>query len=241
MECYSCGNEYDRIAAHWSRGSCSHPSFTEKQKNVIKGILMGDGTIDDKFDDRRNPRFKLYITNLEYAKYVYDVFENLATQEPYIHMTSEELAETRNELSSSTNPNDYKTQYKLQTISHPELDEFQQWYSTGEKVFPKQLELNPIILKHWYVCDGSFNNNGHRFYTEIHLSNERENKDKIEGYFKDIGIEVDRWRDDKVEGRYKTSIIFNKGKSEKLFGYMGEPLPGFSYKWPSTNTGSDHT
>jgi hypothetical protein len=64
-------------------------------------------------------------------------------------------------------------------------------------------------------------------------NNQRKNKDKIEKYFQDIGHPVSRWRDTKVrDERYKTSIIFNKKETEELFDYMGEALPGFSYKFP---------
>jgi hypothetical protein len=194
---------------------------------------MGDGTIDDKFDEKRNPRFRLAITNKDYIEFVYSELSNLCTRQPYIHRTAEQLSKNKNPLTDSTDPSNFSTQYKIQTISHPHLENYEDWYKGGKKLFPKDLKLTPTVLKHWYCCDGSFNNNGHRFYTEIHLSNERQNKNKIEKYFENISIPIDRWRDDRQDtGSYKTSIIFNKNKSKKLFNYMGNSLPGFGYKWP---------
>jgi hypothetical protein len=164
---------------------------------------------------------------------VYSELSNLCTRQPYIHRTAEQLSKNKNPLTDSTDPSNFSTQYKIQTISHPHLENYEDWYKGGKKLFPKDLKLTPTVLKHWYCCDGSFNNNGHRFYTEIHLSNERQNKNKIEKYFENISIPIDRWRDDRQDtGSYKTSIIFNKNKSKKLFNYMGNSLPGFGYKWP---------
>jgi hypothetical protein len=30
----------------------------------------------------------------------------------------------------------------------------------------------------------------------------------------------------------KCALVFFADKSEKIFDYIGEPLPGFEYKWP---------
>lgn len=233
MKCHSCGDTFEKIVTHWARSSCNHPSISDEHMEILIGVLMGDGTIYDKFDDNRNPRFRVYMTNREYLEYLSRELNTLTTSNPQIHRTSQELADSYSEFSESNNPDDYKEQYRLQTISHPSLRQLEKWYQSGEKVYPEDLYLSETILKNWYVCDGSFNNNGYRSYIEIHLSNERENKGKIERYFSRIGHPISRWRDDEQEnGHYKTSIIFNKSESNDLFRYMGKPLPGFEYKWP---------
>jgi len=232
MECHDCGDEYNKVSAHWALGDCEYPSFTDKQIEILTGVLMGDGSIGEKFDNKRNPRFRIGNTNLEYLNYLYDKLQPLCTREPVKRRTPEQLAESLSGFSNTSDPADYKAQYSLQTFSHPKLSRFEDWYSTGEKVFPESIELTPTVLKHWFVCDGSYNNNGHRNYIAIHLSNERENKEKIERYFSDIGIPVSRWRDDKQgDGTYKTSIIFNVDETKQLFSYMGDCIPGFEYKW----------
>lgn len=195
---------------------------------------MGDGSVDDKNDSRRNPRLRAAMTTKEYLKYLRDKFPK-TSKDLTVHQTDEQLAKRnhKNSFLQSSNAEDYKTQYKWQTISHPEISQYEEWYSSGEKVWP-EVKLTPTTLKHWYVCDGSFNNNEHRFYVELHCSNERKNKEKIERMFDCAGLEVSRWRDDKQDsGRYKTSAILNNKESEDFFDYIGEPLPGFEYKWPN--------
>jgi hypothetical protein len=156
------------------------------------------------------------------------------TEDPYIHRTAEEAASRDHEksLAVSNDPSNYKDQYKIQTISHPELEQFEAWYKSGKKVWPKEIQLTPTVLKYWYVSDGSFNNNGSRFYVSLHCSNERKNKQKVEGYFTDVGLRPSRWWENKVEETHQAELIFNKEESKEFFDYIGNPLPGFEYKWP---------
>jgi hypothetical protein len=58
----------------------------------------------------------------------------------------------------------------------------------------------------------------------IYTSNEIENKQKIESYFKRSGIPKPvNWMD--------YGMYWDKSDSIELLKYMGEPLPGFEYKW----------
>lgn len=232
MKCNDCGEEYKKITTHWSKSDCSHPEI--KNQELLTGLIMGDATIDDKFDETRNPRLRLTMTNKEYLESLYKKAPYLWTKKPSIHRTSEELASNKHKdsFTESNNPANFKTQYKIQTISHPDLEKYEKWYSTGKKVFPEDLELTPTILKHWYVCDGSYNNNGSRRFLTIHCSNERKNKEKINGMFEEKGFTDFRWREDKTSnGTWRASISFTVEETERLFEYMGNPPKGFDYKW----------
>lgn len=232
MRCKRCGNRYEKITTHWSKSKCNHPEIQHHE--LLQGLLMGDATVDDKFDERRNPRLRLAMTNKDYLDYLYNKMEYLFTREPYVHRTSEELAKNvhENSFTNSKNPQDFKTQYKIQTISHPEIERYEKWYSTGEKVFPEDIELTPTTLKHWYVCDGSYNNNGSRRFLRIHCSNERKNKEKINRMFEEKGFTEFRWREDQTKhGSWRASISFTVKDTEKIFDYMGRSPPGFAYKW----------
>lgn len=195
---------------------------------------MGDGTIDDRNDPRRNPRLRVIMTNKKFLEFLHEKLQPLVTKEPYINRTAEEAAsmDRENSFSMSDDPSNYKDLYKIQTMSHPNLEQFADWYKTGEKVWPETIELSPTVLKYWYVSDGSFNNNAHRSYVSIHCTNERENKKKVEKMFTDVGLRPCRWRDEKKnDGSYKTAIVFNKTETDELFDYMGDCPPGFEYKW----------
>lgn len=62
------------------------------------------------------------------------------------------------------------------------------------------------------------------------MLNEKNNTDKIESYFTTYcGVNKFHW--DESENR--CDLVFTVDTTEKLFDYMGEPLPGFEYKWPN--------
>lgn len=234
MECKQCGKTYQKITSHWALSECDYPKISEELHEVLAGILMGDGTMCDRFDDKRNPRLRITMTNKQYLEELYGNY-SLWTGKPRVHQTAEQLAEKNHENSftDSNDPEDFKTQYHLQTISHPGLERYQKWYNTGKKVFPKDIELSPKTLKHWYVCDGAYNNNGSRRYLSIYCANERKNKEKINRMFEEKGFTDYRWNETKTKtGSWGAAISFTVDETQNLFGYMGEAPKGFEYKWP---------
>ena len=113
-------------------------------------------------------------------------------------------------------------------MSHPELDEYAQWFSSGNKLFPDDVKLTPTVLKHWYCCDGHRIEHSASSAIEIAMTNERENQGKIESMFERAGFEVSNWN---TSGN-RFHARFTVAESMDMWKYMGDPLPSFSYKWP---------
>lgn len=238
--CTHCGNEYQRIANHWSQSSdCSHPSFTDHQREIITGLLMGDGHISRK--DSPNPRVQCNMISENYLQYIdekFGVFGNGV----YLGRTAEESAKQVRErgFNPDAEAADYSDAYMWRSMSHPELQEFSDWYSTGEKVWPKHIELTPTVLKHWYCGDGNWNNSGTNNNIRISMSNEVENTDKVDQLFEAAGLPSPSNYNisERKAGGKRCDAVFTVDQSQKLCQYMGEPLPDFEYKWPQ---GSFHT
>ncbi len=117
--------------------------------------------------------------------------------------------------------------YLMRTRSLPCLNQFCSWYDNGEKRFPDNLNLTPMALKMWYVCDGTkkvdddLTNGSPRL--SIGCSNENDRQEYINNLFDDIGVSP-TWAE-----HYFT---FRCEDSSELWEYMGTPVPGFEYKWP---------
>ena len=173
---------------------------------------MGDGNIHIK--DGRNPSLRINITEREYLEYLSKVFGSMSC-----NITSTELSD-----------DNHSTVYSWRTRNNPNLSQFEEWYSSGEKVFPEHLELTPTVLKHWYACDGNYNTSNNQRRIRISMLNEKNNTDKIESYFTTY-CGVSRFHWDGSENR--CDLVFTVDTTEKIFDYMGEPLPGFEYKWPN--------
>lgn len=230
-----CG-EYEHIGQHWSKGDvCIEPELSENQKEIITGCLMGDGFID--YSDK-NPSFGIILCEEEYLKYIDEIFGILTTGVRMESTAKEKAEENRQRgFRPDADEEDYSDQYILPTRNLEQLSEYADWYSSGEKVFPEEIELTPTTLKHWYVCDGSYSmkEESVRGNIVLSLNNEAGNEDKIESYFEDsVGCSVDYWREYETrEGRIDLSAVFHADTTEELFEYMGSPLPGFEYKWPA--------
>lgn len=95
--------------------------------------------------------------------------------------------------------------------------------------------MTPIVLKHWYVGDGHFSdkNGDHRIM--IAMSNEVENTDKVDNYFKQMNLPTPSNYNIQEQSKSENKrciAVFTRSATEELWEYMGDPLPDFEYKWP---------
>lgn len=215
-ECADCGNNYQMIAGHWVQTSCNPPKISDYQWEVLTGVLMGDGNVR-RVEGGASPHFRCGNTNKEYLEYLDLIFPVLGNGVKHRY-TGEEMKA----LPSSTGDN-YKDVYSWATKSVPELSKLYKWYDSGKKVFPEGLSLTPTVLKNWYVCDGHFCKSEEYVYIGAH--NEKDNTDKLESYFKDAGLPIPRTKNGRIR--------WLKDQSVEVIDYMGDPIPGFGYKWPS--------
>ena len=204
-KCPDCGKDRGKLGTHWVQSkTCKYPELSDKQHDVLTGLLMGDG----------------FVKKTSASQYI---GTQMITRE-YLEYLNREVFPV---LSTTVTQNN-RGHYCWRTRALPELSEYKDWYSSGEKQFPQDIELSPTILKHWYVCDGSKTDTKNTSHIRIGLTNERDNELKIRSYFDSIGVDIQNWAD------YESgcSAIFNAEQSVQLWEYMGEPLAGFEYKWP---------
>ncbi len=233
-ECTQCENKFSRIGTHWVQSDkCTHPELTQYQEEIVVGLLMGDGCIQKA---HKNPRLVVNMVSPNYLQYLDDIFGSRSTGVT-LRRTAEENAKQNRDsgCNKDAKAENYSDLYYWQTRNLPELSKFTEWYETGEKVWPDDIELTPITLKHWYCGDGHYNNSFTQNCIKISMSNEVENTEKVDKMFKRSGLPV--------PSNYNTSgdmcdAQFTVSQSRELLDYMGESLPDFEYKWPkdlSTN------
>lgn len=222
-ECPGCGKRYHYVGSHWSHNESCVPDYTIEQENIIKGLLMGDATLRQR--TKYNPRLVIPSITREYLKFLSDTFGILSTDVRLKADSDYSARKAReNGLDRNATGDSYSDIYSLQLRSNRYLKKYTHWYESGEKVFPEDISLEPRTLKHWFVNDGSLIKDSYRPHLVIVTSNEIENKDKLHKMFNNIGVEIPNFT--------KKSIVFGVDESETLWEYMGEPLPGFKYKWP---------
>lgn len=233
--CDQCGKCFEHIGGHWGsyQTSCKYPKLTDNQKEVVTGLMMGDGSLDRL--SSKNPRIRCSMTAKEYLLHLdREIFPVMGTGVKKVKTAEESMLDNMNRDSgfeSSGNIENYNDIYSWCTRRNENFNEFN-WYKSGEKVFPEDIELTPTILKHWYCGDGTRATTNRNSYIRIAASNESDNKDKINKIFKRAGFSVSNWNEGSGQGHTPAAICFTVDESEKMWHYMGEPLSGFEYKWP---------
>jgi len=207
---------------------CSHPSFTEHQREIITGLLMGDGNINRQ--QNGNHLLECEMVSENYLQHIDDQFGVFGNGVSLKRTAAENAKKSRE---SGFNPNadvaDYHDLYRWRSVCHPELQEFADWYASGKKVWPDTIELTPTVLKHWYCGDGYRNNSGTQNRIEIAMANEVDNKDKVDQIFENVGLPSPS---NYAISESNCKAVFTVNQSHKLWQYMGKPLPDFEYKWP---------
>lgn len=226
-ECVNCGNDYKQLGLHWRGNKCDYPELSKTKKDTLRGLLMGDGCIQKNGE---TAHMVVGNTNQEYLEHLDDQMGYLTTGVK-LDRTAEQQEETARKGGrgfASENP-DFKALYTLTFRTHLFFNRLYEWYESGNKVWPEDIEITPQLLKTFYVCDGGIlkdpRTEGSRPTIQISATNEMENQEKVVEMFDRSGFEV---------GWSGKSIRVSVDESERLWEYMGSPPPGFDYKWPNS-------
>lgn len=214
-ECPSCGEEKEHLGTHITQSaSCEYTNMDQEKKEILIGLLMGDGCISDG-------RYTLAMVNKKFMNYINKKLEPWSCSLSKIRDARENVSMPHGGKS------DTKPVYGFSIRSHPYIKKLESWFYSGKKKFPDGLSLTPKVTKMWYVSDGGLNwNNYHRANVQITSTNEINRRKYIESKIKDIGFDVN------MSGK---TIVFKKTETGDFLNWLGSPPPGFEYKWENEN------
>lgn len=213
--CPDCGGEYEKLGSHLTQSDCEYPDLTDRQREIITGTLMGDADIRND-PGTSKPCYRLRTIQPDYIEYVGDQLQP--------HTSSITVAIERDE---------YDDVWGVRTIRSPVFNEFRAWYDEKTPVYPDDIELTPVVMKHWFACDGTREEYD---AASIKTVNEATSQEKIGAMFERAGIDVGGLHQYTSNGEEKCNIHFGVDEAEELWEYMGEPVPGYEYKWPDRFT-----
>ena len=215
--CREYGLEVDHSINHELR---SVP-FTERQKDILYGTLLGDGYLRPTNGGKSNCSYSLALCHgekqLNYLKWKRKEFENFVTSTGF-----------------AVNARPFKGNaptYAFSTISHPFLKEARSvCYSTNGKkdITAEWMEkISPLALAVWYMDDGSLNK---KYHTIVLCTNSF----SLNGQMLAIGHLRDRFGLHAVlESRRndQTVIRINASESRKFMDIVSPHVPScMSYK-----------
>jgi hypothetical protein len=219
--CPNCGDDFERLGLHWFHGTCPYPQLDREQTQLLTGVLMGDGSIPRTKD---NEVFRLPMINRRFLRW-FDEQMGVMTTGLRIKKTATELARLNREsgFSPRADAEQYHDIYTVWTRTHPYVTKLREWYDSGEKRFPADLELTSRVAAFWYACDGylDFGDWG-RPRAGIKARNEQDRGAFLESLFDATPISPQYQRHE---------LRFSCDDTERLIDWLGDPPPGFEYKW----------
>lgn len=240
VECPSCGSGYKALGGHWT-GSCDPPQLTDYQNELLTGLLMGDGYLRNQ--QNGNSHFNVRVIKKPFLEWLDDQFGALSTG-VRLKRTAEEIAKKNREsgFSSNADADDYHDYWSLQSRTLPELNDWRKnWYDPDHgKCFPENIDLTPTTMKMWFISDWHYNTSDSQNHVECKTSNEALYGDKLKSYFESLPIDpsLNVYHADKYSNGKYLQIRCSVDDTQRLFEYMGSPVPGFEYKWPESYHGS---
>ena len=224
--CEQCGNYFTKLTTHWARSDCSFPEISDRKWQMLKGLLMGDGSIHM---GSTNPCFQWNSINKPFMEWFAGEMGELSSSLKFSH-DAEQSA--RNARKSGFRPDakgvDYHDIYSWYSIRHPAFEEFEDWYYPNGKEYPVDLELTSEAARIWYCGDGYINygQNSVNGYSCFKCSNESHREEFLIRLFEQHGFSPNINGDD---------IQFSVKETKELLQWMGEAPPGFEYKWEHNN------
>ena len=188
--------------------------MSDRQHEILTGLLMGDASARIP---GKNPHITLTVQNEQFIDWVTEELDKLWTGSKSVRYENQ----------------DRTNQYEIRTRTHEIMWEFRDWYESGKKRYPDDLQLTPLIAQMWYACDGNLHwantnrirNSTPRAAVYIGCFNESDRIEWVANLFREHGF--------KVTTPANANIRVATGETPEFLEWIGEPIPGYEYKWES--------
>lgn len=232
VTCHECEEPFERPGYHWSNGSCDYPAIPEDKDFLVRGLMLGDGTLRTHTS---SPFVQTYMINKPFLEWVDNELAWLSTGVS-LYRTGERSAEiSRNNGHPDADDADYHDVYVMQTRTMSQFEEYVSWYAGSDRKQFTNVELTPAVAKVWYACDGSLNWDRRypdsRPHVTIGVKDEYGAMDTVQDMFYDS-----TFMHQPSVGT--NSIRFGVEESAELLDWMGAAPPGFEYKWATDSIAS---
>lgn len=231
IQCPTCDKWFQRLSQHWRKLPNHRPQFTDKQRQIIIGSLLGDGN----YHTNKNTFMWQSMITRPYLEWLQNEFGAFANTIIHAHTPEEKATRDRKRnFNPHATAKNYSHYFTLQLRPHPKLKMCLDWGYTESGVdyhFPDDITLTPLILKIWYVSDGGLHYSNGKFQNiRIRVVSQGHRNEFIESLFHDIGFNVS------VKNEHINILKRDVGA---FLAYIGDPPTdsdaGFKYKWQYEN------
>lgn len=223
MECPRCLEDKDRLGQHWAM-SCDYPELSEYKKNILTGLLMGDGHVPKTHG---NSQMRIRMINKEFLDWLDQELSYLSSGVRFIKSADDSAKQMRD---SGFRPNAKKENYndvwELNTRTHPYITNMRENWYVPEKSFNLDIiDLNKDVIKMWYVTDGYLcDRDGHNPYSAFRMDSQSGTASEISKELSSMGFNNSVRDGGNVIAISPLSTI-------DLLDWIGDAPDGFEYKW----------
>ena len=202
--------------------------ITERQLDIIRGSLLGDGYLPKLRSENHLPWFSCTSSRPEYATWKYAELANLCTRG---------ISTRRRKDGRSGKEH---TAYDVSTACHPQLRGWREtWYPQGIKVVPEDVIqwLTPLCIAVWFMDDGYRENDGRHGNKVYHGRRYFFSTDAFSKFDRHrlVVAFVQRYKlypEFRAISEKKYRLAFNRQDSQKLAEIMRpHMIPVFEYKF----------
>lgn len=191
--------------------------FTEEQKQVLNGSLLGDGCLYLN-KGSINANFVYTSKSLQHVKFVGGYFKAYWSGEGIKYVSV---------FDNRTNK-EY-SRYTVKTYTNISFtDEYNRWYQDGTKRLPKDLILTPLICLIWYIGDGCICHQKNTEYIKIssHFFSKEDQEDILLPQLQQFEPSL------MSAGNNQYFIYIPHRKESEFLQYIGScPFSDYAYKW----------
>lgn len=191
-------------------------------KEVLYGCLLGDASLEQRNKKTGQGLASFKKSNTGYDHVVFASREILASD------PQDRIVEFRNDSGNSA--------FKFTTLCCPYFKhEYKRWYNGKQKIVPRDLQLTPQMVLHWFMDDGHTSwKNKQKTRFCLGFSTESFSEEDCNFLSEQLGLKkIDSYLG-KSHGGYGFKIMVRTSSLERFFRWIGpcpEEVPSMKYKW----------
>jgi hypothetical protein len=188
---------------------------------IINGELLGDGCVTK--DKRGYCSFNYCTSNKEHIKELHSYIAKKTNSQSRIYQNKQKSRLYDGRIFKENVINQF-------IINHAVFRDFySRWYYAGKKVVPNDIELTPLVTRHWYIGDGSISTVGSPVITLYTNSFSEDEVNLLVNKLIDVGIRAKR--NFALKSKKQYSIRISGINVFVCLEYIGAPAVGYEYKW----------
>jgi len=208
--CPTCDRERERLSRHWSSALCSTPTVSDRQHELITGLLLGNGSVQGNGE---NKHFQISTRWRPFADWIFNELDWLSHS--IVRIDPDRM--------------DHGHRYVVRTHAHSALTRYRSCYDGDGKHLPspESIPFSSRVGRAWWATAGGLQWHG-EYATQRTgtISAEADDRaQRVVALFEAVGLEPTR---------AGARVQLPPKQVTGWLDWIDDPVPGIEYKWAAT-------